>query len=146
MPEILTSDTWDKWLSDDVQAEANLPRVADRAERKVLDRYRQDEKTIDTSAFQEHLPALEPVQLKGYEAKDDGTPDIDAMPADLVTRLRDSVARIVTHWTKSPSGDVKSKSVGSKSVTYDRDPGALPHSVFTPLRPYDDRTPYSPGV
>jgi hypothetical protein len=82
----------------------------------------------------------------GWEEAEDGTPDIGAMPDDLVRRLRDCIARIVTHWVQSPSGDVQRKMVGSRSVTYDKDAGGLPHSVYAPLRPYDDRTPYSPGV
>jgi len=146
MPEILTSDTWDEWLPDSVLSEADLPRVVNRAERKLLDRFRQDEKTIDTSAFQEHPPALEPVQLKGYEATGDGTPDTTAMPDKLVTRLRDTIARIVTHWETAADEGIDSVSQGSKSVSYSKGAGSLPMSVWEPLRPYDDRTPYSPGL
>jgi hypothetical protein len=144
MPNILTSDVQDKWLDDDVQSEPSLERTIERAERKLIDRFRERERG-SAHALGETTQEVA-VQLVDWEEEADGTPDIDAMPADLVTRLRDSVARIVTHWTQSPSGDVRSKSVGSKSVTYDQDPDALPHSVFAPLRPYDDRTPYSPGV
>ncbi|WP_103021466.1 hypothetical protein [Salinibacter altiplanensis] len=144
MPDILTSDTFDEWLDDDVQSEAGLERTVDRAEQKVIGRYRERERG-SAHALRETTQEVT-VQLVGWEETADGTPDIGAMPGDLVERLRDCIARIVTRWVESPGGDVRSKSVGSRSVTYDKDADALPHSVYAPLRPYDDRTPYSPGV
>lgn len=143
MPDILTGDTLNDWLDDDILSEeGSLLRTIDRVERKVIDRYRERPRG---SAGRE-TTREEAVQLVGWEEAEDGTPDIGAMPEDLVRRLRDCIARIVTHWAESPDGNVRRKSVGSRSVTYDEDTGSLPHSVFAPLRPYDDRTPYSPGV
>ena len=145
MPDILTGDTLNDWLDDDVQSEEeSLLRTIDRAEQKVIDRYR--ERTRGPAGALWGPTQEVAVQLVGWEEAEDGTPDIDAMPEDLVRRLRDCIARIVTHWTESPSGDVQRKMVGSRSVTYNKDTGSLPHSVYAPLRPYDDRTPYSPGV
>jgi len=144
MPDILTSATFDQWLDDDVQSDENLERTVDRAKQKVIDHYR--ERPRGSAGALRDTTREEAVQLVGWEEAEDGTPDIGAMPEDLVRRLRDCIARIVTHWVQSPSGDVQRKMVGSRSVTYDEDTGSLPHSVFAPLRPYDDRTPYSPGV
>lgn len=144
MPDILTSDTHDDWLSDDVQSDENLERTVDRAEQKVIDRYRERTRGPAGALWGPTQEVV--VQLVGWEEAEDGTPDIGAMPEDLVRRLRDCIARIVTHWVQSPSGDVQRKMVGSRSVTYDKDAGGLPHSAYAPLRPYDDRTPYSPGV
>jgi hypothetical protein len=146
MPEILTSDTWDEWLPDSVLAESDLERTVDRAEQKVLDRYRESERGAPLDSFEADPVYLKPVQLRGWQVADDGTPDLDAMPEDLVRRLRDSISRIVTHWHEAPGGDIKSKSVGSRSVTYADQADKLPRSVYRPLRPYDDRTPYAPGA
>jgi hypothetical protein len=60
--------------------------------------------------------------------------------------LRDVIARIVTHWETAVDEDIDSVSQGSKSVSYSKGAGSLPMSVWEPLRPYDDRTPYSPGL
>jgi hypothetical protein len=144
MPDILTADTHNDWLGDDVQSEAGLLRTIDRAEQKVIDRYR--ERPRGGAGALPETTREEAVQLVGWEEAEDGTPDIGAMPDELVRRLRDCIARIVTQWVESPDGNVRRKSVGSRSVTYDEDTGSLPHSVYAPLRPYDDRTPYSPGV
>lgn len=144
MPDILTSDTHDDWLRGDIQSETGLTRTIDRAEQKVIDRYR--ERTRSSAGALRSATQEEAVQLVGWEEAEDGTPDIGAMPEDLVERLRDCIARIVTHWAESPSGDVQRKMVGSRSVTYNKDAGSLPHSVCAPLRPYDDRTPYGFGV
>ena len=143
MPDILTGDTFNDWLDDDILSEeGSLLRTINRAEQKVIDRYRERPRgSAPGETTQEGA-----VQLVGWKETEDGTPDIAAMPDELVKRLRDCIARIVTHWVQSPSGDVQRKMVGSRSVTYDKDAGALPHSVYAPLRPYDDRTPYSPGV
>ena len=143
MPDILTGATFNDWLGDDVQSEkGSLLRTIDRAEQKVIDRYRERPRGRNRGETTREGA----VQLVGWEEAEDGTPDIGAMPDELVRRLRDCIARIVTHWAGSPSGDVQRKMVGSRSVTYNKDAGDLPHSVYAPLRPYDDRTPYSPGV
>jgi hypothetical protein len=84
--------------------------------------------------------------LDGWEEDSNGDPLPGQMPDKLVTALRDSIARVVTHWHEAPDRDVKSKSVGSRSVTYADQADKLPRSVYRPLRPFDDRTPYGGAV
>jgi hypothetical protein len=144
MPDILTSDTWDDWLPDEVMSAADLPLVVERAERKLIARYRGPQRASPLTHG--NHGSLYPVQLIDWEETDDGTPDTAAMSDRLVTRLRDTIARIVTHWETSVDEDIESVSQGSKSVSYSKGAGSLPMSVWEPLRPYDDRTPYSPGL
>ena len=147
MPEILTADAQTEWLSDDLPGEADhWPKLVERAERKVLDRYRESEHGTPLDHFAADPVYLKPVQLQGWQVDEDGTPDMEAMPDDLVTRLRDTISRIVKHWVTSVDGDIDSVSQGSKSVSYAKSAGDLPMSVWTPLRPYDDRTPYHGAV
>jgi len=143
-PQILTSSEWDTWLTDDVQSQSDLDLRVWRAEQKVIQRYTEHEPGSADAVREDTRSTW--VQLLDWEEDANGDPDVAAMPEDLVTALRDSIARIVTHWHEAPDGDIKSKSVGSRSVTYDDQADALPRSVYRPLRPYDDRTPYSPGV
>lgn len=147
MPDLLAGDALEEWLDGEVAADDSLRRLVRRAERKVIDRYRQKKHGSDPPLDSFRSTAhLRPVRLEGWKETDDGTPDVDAMPDDLVRRLRDVIARIVTHWANAPDSDVESVSQGSKSVSYSKDAGHLPRSVWEPLRPYDDRTPYAPGL
>jgi hypothetical protein len=143
-PQILTSSEWDTWLSSDVQSQSDLDLIVWRAEQKVIGRYREHEPGSSDAVRETTDGAW--VQLVGWEETEDGDPDLPGMPDDLVTALRDTIARIVTHWHEAPGGDIKSKSVGSRSVTYADQADKLPRSVYQPLRPYDDRTPYAPGA
>lgn len=146
MSDILTQDTLTEWLSETVRSADNLEMLVGRAERKVVDHYRGKRRSDTLIKGGIGTISGGQIQLKGWAEDADGSPDTDAMPDDLVTRLRDTVARIVTHWVESPDIDVDSVSQGSKSVSYAKSAGDLPLSVWAPLRPYDDRTPYSPAV
>jgi len=143
-PQILTSDQWDTWFSDAVQSQGDLKLQVWRAEQKVIERYREHEAS-STNAVKEDTRHTW-VQLVGWEEDENEDPDVAAMPDDLVTALRDTISRIVTHWHEAPKGEVKSRSVGSRSVTYERNADKLPRTVYRPLKPFDDRTPYSPGA
>jgi len=142
-PQILTSGELDTWLPSDIQRNDDLRLKVWRAEQKVIQRYTEHE-AGSVQAVREDTHATT-VQLLGWEEDSNGDPDVSAMPSDLVTALRDTIARILTHWHETPDDNVKSRSVGSKSVTYEEDADKLPRSVYRPLRPFDDRTPYSPA-
>ena len=147
MPDIFTNDTWGKWLPDSVVdakvEDGSMVRDVNRAERKLIGRYTEHEPGTEAVRQDTHGAG---VRIIDWEEKEDGTPDVSAMPDDLVTRLRDCIARIIQEWHEMPEDNVQSVSQGSKSVTYFKEGGSLPRSVWIPLRPYDDRTPYSPGV
>ena len=142
MADILTSSVLDDWLSDDIQARDDFDRLVGRAERKLVDRYREHRAGRPGGLGS---GADQVVMLDGWAEDANGAPDTDAMPDDLVTRLRDVISRIVEHAAESP-GHVKRRLVGSKSVTYKAGADALPRTTWAPLRPYDERTPYSAGV
>lgn len=146
MPDILTSDVQGKWLDESVASADNLTRTIERAERKLVDKYRGGK--VPDTVIKDGIGTFSStqVQLKGWAEDSDGNPDTASMPDDLVTRLRDCVARIVTHWEESVDSNVESVSQGSKSVSYSKDAGTLPRSVWAPLRPYDQTTPFSPAV
>jgi len=146
-PQILIPSEFDTWLSDAVQSQSDLELTVYRAEEKVIDRYREegpDDELVTATGADTFETAV--VMLDGWEEDSNGDPLVDQMPDKLVTALRDSISRVVTHWHDAPDRDVQSKSVGSRSVTYRDQADKLPRSVYHPLRPFDDRTPYSPGV
>jgi hypothetical protein len=142
MADILTNSVLGDWLSDDIQARDDFDRLVGRAERRLIDRYR--EHRAGTPGGPVWGPD-QTVMLDGWAEDASGAPDTGAMPDDLVTRLRDVISRIVEHAAESP-GAVKRRLVGSKSVTYKAGADALPRTTWAPLRPYDERTPYSAGV
>jgi hypothetical protein len=144
IPQILPDSKWGKWLPDGVLSQSDPALKVWRAEQMVIRRYREHEHASTNAVREDTHDAW--VQLIGWEETDDGDPDVAAMPDDLVTALRDTISRIVTHRYEAPDDNVQSRSVGSRSVSFRADAGALPRSVYEPLRPFDDRTPYSPGV
>jgi len=113
----------------------------------VIDRYREEGPDDDhVTATGVDTFETEVIMLEGWEEDSNGDPLPRQMPDKLVTALRDAIARVVTHWYESPDRKVQSKSVGSRSVTYSGQADKLPRSVYAPLRPFDDRTPYSPNI
>jgi len=146
MPDLLTNQVLYDWLDQSVVDTADhLPRTIERAERKLADKYRSGR--VSDTVVKDGIGTFSAgqIQLKGWVEDSDGNPDTDAMPDELVTRLRDCVARIVTHWVESVDEGKESVSRGAKTVSYSKDAGKLPRSVWVPLRPFDDRTPYSPA-
>jgi hypothetical protein len=130
MPDILTSGYYDKWLPASILEQndfKDLERAIGRAERQIRSRYRENTHLVDR------------VRLAGWAETGDGTPDVDAMPDDLVEALRDCVARIVEHRLTAPDRHVSLESQGSRSRAYR--PRGLPASTFAPLDEYDTRTP-----
>jgi hypothetical protein len=138
MPEILTPNEWDDYLSDEVRSRSDLSHLVQRAEWYVVDRYREDSGGHAPLHF-DYAGAVEAVQLRGWATDADGNPDTSAMDAGLLERLRMTVAELVEHWHKlEDTEEVESISQGNESVTF-RDKPEVPSSAFAPLRPYDER-------
>jgi len=133
-PKILT-DRQDTFLSEEAQQADRLTLMIVRAEKKVVDRYR------TTGGSELSFSKGGVVQLDGWAEDENGDPDIQEMPADLVFALRDSIGRIVDFWAQKPgeADHVQSQSQGDRSVSF-RD-ADLPRSVYRPLRPFDLRQP-----
>jgi len=140
---ILPSSEWDDWLPTSVLGRPDAARLVWRAENKMVDRYREDTERaeIEGNVLVDNTKGS--VLLENWEEDSDGNADTSQMPNDLVMALRDCVARIATEWHEQAddAGDVRSKSVGSRSVTYRAAAESLPRSVYRPLRKFDDRTP-----
>jgi len=145
-PNIITPDVLAEWLPEEIRSRSDLDRLLWRAEERVLGRYRGDEAGRDPLTFEVEGRIKDDVQLVGYAETEDGAPKPEAMDDRLLTALRDAVARVAEHWHDSPDGHVDSVSQGERSVTYRKGAEDLPRTVFEPLRPYDDRTPYGPGL
>lgn len=136
---ILTNDVVLQWLPEQVIAAGDFDRVRARAERRVVNRYRQDDRTPSTDVFDAIGAEPPEVQLDGWREDDSGNPDVDAMDDRLVEALRDAVAQVI-EWTQSaPDRRLALESRGSRSSST-RDRG-MPPSVYEALRPYDERTP-----
>lgn len=144
MPDILTSDHYDDFLSDDVQQRKDLQLLVNRAEIRVVDRYRNTrpltESTLRFDAF-DGDPGV--VMLHGWEEDSNGNPDTTAMDAELVNRLRLVIATVVgrMHEHQEREG-VESLSQGDRSVTYG-DFTEVPTAAFQPLDKYDKRQPFT---
>lgn len=139
---LLTRDTWPTFLSEDVMTEdpEELMRLAERAERKVVDRYREVDTHTGDLILDNHFDA--DVRLDGWAEDDQGNPDLQEMDAGLLEALRESIANIVEFWVNKPNEaeHIESQSQGDRSVTFrDKD---LPSSVYAPLRRFDDRSPW----
>jgi hypothetical protein len=142
MADFLTPDVYSDWLSSEVLDDgASLERAIDRAERTLIGRYRgKGLSSFDPLKFQGYGATVDsPVQLDGWAENDDGTPDVQAMPDDLVEALRDSIAQLVEHRLTAHDPAVESESRGRRSMSY-RARG-VPPRVYAPLRQYDERTP-----
>lgn len=150
MPDLLTHSHLGKYLRDDVVqtfSEGRLSVLIDRAEMRVVSRYREEAALADSSMYfddplgAETSPGI--VQLRGWAETDDGTPDVDAMPDELVKRLRMVVAAVVEwRYDQEDTERIESESVGGRSVSY-RDTPTVPSRLFTPLDKYDERHPFS---
>jgi hypothetical protein len=150
MPQILTQDHFSEYLRDGlVQALADnrLHLRIDHAEMRVVSRYREEAALADSSMYfddplgAETSPGI--VQLRGWAETDDGTPDVDAMPDELVKRLRMVIAAVVEwRYDQEDTERIESESKGSVSVSY-RDSPSVPTRLFTPLDKYDERHPFS---
>ena len=96
MADILTSTDYDDFLSDEVQNRSDLDLLVDRAEIRVVDRYRNTrpltENTLRFDAF-DGDPGV--VMLYGWAEDSNGNPDTTEMPTELVKRLRLVIATIV---------------------------------------------------
>jgi hypothetical protein len=140
MPEILTSSEWDDYLSDEVRNRSDLSMLVQRAEWYVVDRYREEDRRSEVEDYFDGGGLYkQDVELDGWRVTDDGTPDVQEMPDDLVDRLRTSISLLVRYWHKLEDiEEVESISQGNESVSF-RDRPQVPSSAFAPLRPYDER-------
>jgi len=151
MPDILPDDTWSEYLSDDAQTADRIRVRVEKAEARVISHYREDAAVAGTPLVfdgrfgDDSDPGI--VQLRGWEETDTGTPDVGAMPDDLVRRLRIVISDVVEWRVSQEDRDgIESKSVGSRSVTYetDGDGGAtVPERLFRPLDKFDKTEPLS---
>ena len=147
MPDILTGGPLVELLTDEALGRADIQPRIDRAEMRVIGRYREKEARPDRDfGFRNGLVTRdEPgiVELWGWAETDDGTPAPDEMPDDLVHRLRMVISEVVL-WEieRDETEGLESESVGSKNVSY-ADTKDLPSRLFQPLDKYDTREPVS---
>jgi hypothetical protein len=135
MPDILIPDSQTTYLTDRAYQAEELDLLIDRAERKVVNHYRENRtrSNYGLGGWQ--------VSLDGWAEDDDGNPDLEEMDEGLLDALRASIAEIVEHWASRPdeAEHLTRKSQGAKSVTFSDDTD-LPSSVYAPCRPFDERT------
>jgi hypothetical protein len=138
MPEILTTAAQPDYLSSEAFQADELELMVDRAERKVLGRYRETDTRSDDLILDEHFGR--DVQLEGYVEDDQGDPDLQEMDAGLLDALRAAIAAIVEFEVDRPdeAEHVDSMSQGDRQVSF-KDK-SLPSSVFSPLRSFDRRS------
>lgn len=136
MPNILTPSVQTDYLTAEAYNHEELPLLIEKAERKVINRYRETDNRRDDLILDAHYGV--DVRLDGY-VEDEGQVDLEESDDGLIDALRATVAAIVEFWTDKPdaSAHVDSMSQGDRSVSY-RDK-ALPSSVYAPLQPYDER-------
>jgi len=145
MAEILTTTSQEELLSGETLTRDDLPRRVERAEARVVGRYREKSALREGPLYfteplgSETSPGV--VQLRGWAEADDGTPDTNTMPDGLVRRLRLVIADVVEHeLTYDETEALDSESVGSKSVSF-KDLDDMPTRLFQPLDKYDTRAP-----
>lgn len=145
MPEILTDGSAVELLSEEALGRADIQRRVERAEMRVVGRYREKAALRESPLYfteplgSETSPGI--VQLRGWAETDSGKPDTDAMPNGLVRRLRVVIAEVI-QWEvdRDETAHLDSESVGSKSVSY-ADTEDVPSRLFQPLDKYDTRAP-----
>ena len=145
MFSIFTGGSASGLLSEEALDRADIKARIERAEMRVVGRYREKSALRDSPLFfdepigAETSPGI--VQLRGWAETDSGKPDIEAMPDGLVKRLRVVVAQVV-EWSikREDTEEVASESVGSKSVSF-KDLDDMPTRLFQPLDKYDTRAP-----
>jgi hypothetical protein len=161
MPDILTQDVQDRYLTDKALNSSDLTLLIERAEVQTINRYRE---TRPEGRFQiegiDGEVLEDDVQLEGFVGPSgDGTGmmgmgplyphnspavdinviDIGASDDRLVRALRATVARIVEFWVDRPdqAAHVARLDQGERRVDFrDKD---LPSSVYAPLRRFDER-------
>ena len=145
MPSILTGGSVPELLSEEALDRADIKARIERAEMRVVGRYREKSAlrnsplVFDEPIGAETSPGI--VQLRGWAETDSGEPDIEAMPDGLVKRLRVVIAQVVGWGVKREETEqVDSESIGSKSTSY-KDLQDLPTRLFQPLDKYDTRAP-----
>jgi len=146
MSSILTGGSVTELLSEEALDRADIKARIERAEMRVVGRYREKSALRDSPLFfdepigAETSPGI--VQLRGWAETDSGEPDIEAMPDGLVRRLRVVIAQVVQWGVKREETEqVDSESIGSKSTSY-KDLQDLPTRLFQPLDKYDTRAPF----
>jgi hypothetical protein len=137
MPDILVSDAQPDYLTSEAQNADELELMIDRAERKVLNRYREVGPARDL-ILDVHYDS--DIQLDGYVEDDQGNPDLQEMDAGLLDALRAAIAAIVEFEVDRPdeAEHVDSMSQGDRQVSF-KDK-SLPSSVFSPLRSFGRRS------
>lgn len=140
MPDILTPDSQSSYLSEDAYNADGLDELINEAETRVVDRFRG--RYIDAPlTFDDAGVVPDTVLLYGWEEDDQGTPDIGAMPDELVHRLRMVIANVVEHWLdREDTKKYRREAAGSKRFFY-RDLPSTPSEAFQPLEPYDQSEP-----
>jgi hypothetical protein len=162
MPDILTQDVQDDYLTNEALNSSDLTLLIERAEVKTINRYRE---TRPEGRFQiegiDGEPLEEDVQLDGFVEPSGGgagmmgigplyphnSPestgpkiiDLQASDERLVRALRATVARIVEFWVDKPdeAEHISRLDQGERRVDFrDKD---LPSSVYAPLRRFDQR-------
>jgi len=143
MADILVGATVEELLSEEALDRADIEARIERAEVRVIGRYREKEARSDRDSFRSGLaPRGAPGTVRLHQwSESDGTPDIEEMPDDLVRRLQLVIAKVVM-WRleQEQTEHFESESVGSKSVSY-ADTEDLPTRLFQPLDKYDARHP-----
>jgi hypothetical protein len=140
MPQILTSSQYDELLSDDVRNLSDLDVRVEKAEYRVLNKYRQRHGVDAPLRFDSEVPGL--VMLSGYATDDNGDPDTAAMDDELLRRLRLVIADVVEwRYDYEQIEDIDSEAVGERSATYSDVP-ELPSRLFSPLDKFDHSSPF----
>jgi hypothetical protein len=132
---ILPNSEYDNFLSDELQNLSDIDLRVEKAEYRVIEKYRQRH-AIDAPLYFDGTSAGI-VMLDGYEENDQGEPDTAEMPDDLVRRLRIVIADVVEHARKHEQTEgIDSESLGERSASYSNLP-SLPQRLFRPLDKYD---------
>jgi hypothetical protein len=125
-----------KYLSDEAREAGRTQVRIEKAEAYVITRYRAEREAALTFDFD----ATEgEVLLEGWEELDDGTPDPDAMPDQLVDRLAMVTADVVEYRLKEEDREgLQSVSQGGRSKSFEETVD-LPSRLFMPLERFDQR-------
>jgi len=143
MAEILTQSAQDDLLTSEAKATENLAVKVERAEIRVLGRYKEDREDSLAWYYDGELDPSSTVKLAGYVEADDGTIDTQASDDELVRRLRLVVASVVNWGVREEQTTFLDRErVGQKAVAYS-DVATLPTRLFQPLREFDESEPIS---
>ena len=140
-PNILVQSEQSNFLSQESLDADNLDLKIVRAEKQVLNRYKE---TRPNGRFQiegiEGEPFDKEIQLEGYHQTENDNTDLQETDDDVLFALRDVIARIVDYKVKKPeeSQHVRRMDQGDKKVRFKEKDQDLPSSVYEPLRPYSE--------